>query len=530
MKRAITNRLGWARLSLVGLMGLVLVASAEVWSSPEMAQRRGGFRGGARGHHRIGSAPRHRAPMRAYGRGSMRYHRPAARPRNPGPRRHAARPPSSRRPGAGRTPGRPPAARNPIRRTPSHGSIRNRHQVDRSFTERRRDAAREHARSLRDLRRDRVDGPGDLDADRVDRVRRRALRRTARRYRWGNAWWWYDYGYWWQPYYDDDEQWYVQVDPPAGIGIDTLPVDAEPVEGVPGLYVANGVYYQQQPDGTYVIVPAPDDGMPDPITIARRSLDYVGKLTAFTLTATDTMDHVQEDGQKIQSETQRVFELRRPDALAATANGDDVDRLFWYDGKQLTIVDRRDKVAAQAAAPGSIDETIDFVIDQLSISLPLVDFLYSDPFGGLQDAMGDAEYLGLMDVGAVAVRADVGYLFQPNEFERLNVVNTVLGEPELSARLMLQPDALEELSAFIAQHGTDAPLVLAINGEAVSQQTFETPLENPVFLQSEMEVEAFRPLIFSFAGEPLPAPLTFIERSERPLPNVKIRSSPTAID
>ena len=89
------------------------------------------------------------------------------------------------------------------------------------------------------------------------------------------------------------------------------------------------------------------------------------------------------------------------DALATTAKGDDVDRLFWYDGRQMTIVDRRDKVAAQTAAPGTIDATIDFAVSQLSVSLPLIDFLYSDPFAGLAEAMGDGEYLGLNDIDGV---------------------------------------------------------------------------------------------------------------------------------
>lgn len=376
----------WARLSIAALLGVTLIAAGEVWSATH-SQRRGGRGGG--GHHRMHSAPRHHGSVRPHGRGSVRHHRPSAHRSRPAPgrtgsRHHAAHRPSSRH-----------GARNPIQRTPGHGSIRNRANVNRSFTDRRRHAARAEARSLRDL------GPGPDRIDRRDRIRRRALRRSARRYRWGDYSYWYDYGYWWQPSYYGDEQWYVQTYPPAGLAVDELPEDAVPVEGEEGLYEANGVYYQEQADGTYAIVEAPDSGMPDPVTIARRALDFLGEQSAFTLTATDTIDHVQDDGQKIQSETRRVFHLRRPDALATTAKGDDVDRLFWYDGRQMTIVDRRDKVAAQTAAPGTIDEMIDFAVSQLSVSLPLIDFLYSDPFAGLAEAMGDGEYLGLIDIDGV---------------------------------------------------------------------------------------------------------------------------------
>jgi hypothetical protein len=90
--------------------------------------------------------------------------------------------------------------------------------------------------------------------------------------------------------------------------------------------------------------------------------------------------------------------VSRPNKLAGSARGDEIDRAFWYDGRTLTIVDHLEKVYAQTPAPDSTDAMIDFAVSQLSLSLPLIDFLYSDPYSVFYGAMENGEYLGVMDV------------------------------------------------------------------------------------------------------------------------------------
>jgi hypothetical protein len=54
--------------------------------------------------------------------------------------------------------------------------------------------------------------------------------------------------------------------------------------------------------------------------------------------------------------------------------------VFWYDGKSATIYDPSTPFYASEAAPAEIDGVLDMVLARLGFSLPLVDFLYSDPY------------------------------------------------------------------------------------------------------------------------------------------------------
>jgi hypothetical protein len=396
--RAMTGALEEEEVGFVrpetGMLASLMLAPFEAWA-PE-PQRRGGGRaraGGARGGGR--SYSRGRGTVRSSNRGSVRYRSPS-RSRS---RSGSARP--SRTPNRGgsvnRTPSRRPSGanrgqpRSAIQRTPSHGSIRDRSNPSRSLADRR------HARP----------GNGEPILDDAQRrhlrrhVRRRHMWDDARRYRWRNNYYYWGGGYWWSPYYYGDDVEYVVVDPPAGMEVE-LPEEAVAIDTDDGtLYELNGVYYRKNPDGTFVVAERPDDGMPDPVTIVRQACDFIKAQSSFTMSSTDTMDHVQDDGQKIQRETSRSFRLQRPDRLAADAKGDDVDRLFWYDGEEITILDRKENIYAAIAAPDTIDAAIDFTVEQLDVSLPLTDWLYSDPYVFVGGALEGATYVGLQDVDGV---------------------------------------------------------------------------------------------------------------------------------
>jgi hypothetical protein len=364
----------------------------------------GGRGGGSRGGSSAQRAPRNNGNVRPQGHGSVRHYRfptSTGRPSGAGRPSSAARPSSAGRGSGSRPPTRHDNSphRSSIQRTPNYGSLHNRSDVNRSLADRRRSAA-DGPRSLRDVGRE----PGRDPGDRHDRVRerRRELGEDARecRHRGRRYYWWR--GWWWAPYYYDDDVWYHTTYPDEGIVVDALPEDVEVITTEDGtFYLVNGVYYERLADGTYAVVAGPDSGLPDPVAIVQRACDFIGQQPKFTMTAIDTMDHVQDSGQKIQSQTTRTVHVARPDRLAATARGDDADRSFWYDGRQITILDELESVYTQTAAPDTIDAMIDYIVTQLSISLPLTDFLYGDPFSRIQGALQAGEHLGLADIGGV---------------------------------------------------------------------------------------------------------------------------------
>jgi hypothetical protein len=362
----------------------------------------GGRGGGSRGGSSVHRAPRNHGNVRPQGYGSVRhYQRPTTSAGRPG---SAARPSSAGRPSSARhgSANRPSSARRGSGyRAPTRHAERpqTRSDENRPLADRRR-IAPDGPRSLHDL----GGGPGRDPGDRRDEVRERhrELGEDAREcHHHGHRYWWWR-GRWWSPYYYDDDVWYHTTYPDEGLAVDTLPEDAEVIETDDGtLYLLNGVYYERLPDGSFAVVAGPDSELPDPVTIVQRACDFLGRQPEFTMTASDTMDHVQDSGQKIQSQTTRTVRVDRPDRLAATAAGDDMNRLFWYDGRQITILDEIERVYTQGDAPDTIDAMIDFIVSQLSISLPLTDFFYGDPFSRFQGALQEGEHLGLADVGDV---------------------------------------------------------------------------------------------------------------------------------
>lgn len=128
----------------------------------------------------------------------------------------------------------------------------------------------------------------------------------------------------------------------------------------------------------------------------------------------------------------------------------------------------------------------------------------------------------------VAVLRRPSHLFRAVDIRLLKVVP--LPDRELPVLdLTLQPPGLEELRTFRRAAG-DADVVLAVDGRVVAEQPLPEPIENPIRLDGRFTIEELRPLVLAFAGEPLEAPLRFVGRQERELPNVKRRESPTAID
>ncbi|MEE8583810.1 MAG: DUF2092 domain-containing protein, partial [Acidobacteriota bacterium] len=82
------------------------------------------------------------------------------------------------------------------------------------------------------------------------------------------------------------------------------------------------------------------------------------------------------------------------------SRGDLVNRSAWYDGKRMTLLDRRHNVYAQIDAPPSIDATIELLVSRFDVILPLADLIYSHPY---QEVIGQVEsgfYAGMHQAGS----------------------------------------------------------------------------------------------------------------------------------
>jgi hypothetical protein len=146
-------------------------------------------------------------------------------------------------------------------------------------------------------------------------------------------------------------------------------------------------------------IPAPAVAA-DADRLLKEMANYIGSAEHFTFHADATFDHVLPTGQKLQFTAMQDVALQRPNGVYIEWSSDLGARQFWYDGKQVTLYDPESAFYGTSTAPSDIDGMLDKLITQLGFTPPLADFLYSDPYRSVRDAIqygfttGDAEING----------------------------------------------------------------------------------------------------------------------------------------
>ena len=112
----------------------------------------------------------------------------------------------------------------------------------------------------------------------------------------------------------------------------------------------------------------------------RAACQYLVEAPCFCLTAEVWRDHVTASGQKLQFSRSVTLEVKRPNRFHVEIRSPHSERGFWYDGKSLTMLDRKRNLFSTAAMPGTLDAALDSAHDQFGIDLPLIDLAVSDPY------------------------------------------------------------------------------------------------------------------------------------------------------
>ena len=131
---------------------------------------------------------------------------------------------------------------------------------------------------------------------------------------------------------------------------------------------------------------------------ADAALKSMGQLLAgakaMTFKSHSTVDTWSSTGQKVQVARSQQISVRRPDGLAATVTGDDLNLKFTYDGKQVLLVNTDKQSYALADAKPTIDATLDMLATEYGLPIPLADILYADPYKTLIENVRSGEHLG----------------------------------------------------------------------------------------------------------------------------------------
>jgi len=138
---------------------------------------------------------------------------------------------------------------------------------------------------------------------------------------------------------------------------------------------------------------------PEAETVLRQLSEHNKGVKTAKFTLTDTIDDVQEDGQKLQFAHVREFTISRPDKLKIVTKGDLTNRTLWMDGKKVTVLDREHGVYAEVAHEGSIESAVDLLQEKFDMSLPAADLLTSDVYKSITEGAQTIDYVGLGYVG-----------------------------------------------------------------------------------------------------------------------------------
>ena len=109
----------------------------------------------------------------------------------------------------------------------------------------------------------------------------------------------------------------------------------------------------------------------------------------------DTMDEVLKTGEKIQYSHVRKLKVSEPKQFWIESTGDITNTTIWKDEKTVTLLDRENNVYSQVAAPGTIGETMDMLVDKYGVTTPLADLLSDDLYSVLIKNAKTCRYLGL---------------------------------------------------------------------------------------------------------------------------------------
>jgi hypothetical protein len=112
----------------------------------------------------------------------------------------------------------------------------------------------------------------------------------------------------------------------------------------------------------------------------RAACQYLADAPFFCLTAEVWREHMTASGQKLQFSRTVTFEVKRPNRLHVEIRSPHSERGFWYDGKSLTVLDRKRNLFSTAPVPGTLDAALDQAHDRFGIDLPLSDLAVSDPY------------------------------------------------------------------------------------------------------------------------------------------------------
>ncbi|MGA2662213.1 MAG: DUF2092 domain-containing protein [Verrucomicrobiota bacterium] len=132
--------------------------------------------------------------------------------------------------------------------------------------------------------------------------------------------------------------------------------------------------------------------------LLKRMGDCLGQAQFFSVSAEVWQDLQLSSGQRVQAGRTVQLQVRRPNRLRTEGHSTRRNRELVYDGTAITLLDRAKGFYGTIRASGSLDEAMDLACERFGITMPLEDFIRSDPHKDLLQKVTSG-----IDIGPVTV-------------------------------------------------------------------------------------------------------------------------------
>jgi hypothetical protein len=244
--------------------------------------------------------------------------------------------------------------------------------------------------------------------------------------------------------------------------------------GAPGLAQTVQQPKAAPPQAEKAAVPAPqaekaETPAPDPRQVLQKMCDFLKSQQQFSYKAEVVDDQVYQGGKKLQYGVDMETFVRRPDRLRVNAEGDLVDKQFYFDGQNITLYDKDHNVYGVLAVPPDIESALQKASKEFGVRVALTDLASPNLWDFLNKRIKDAVYVGLHKVRGVpchhlALDGDMAHLQVWVEAgdkplpRKVLMTGKELGSPEWMAYLYdwnLTPQLPDNLFVFTPPKGAE---------------------------------------------------------------------------
>ena len=140
---------------------------------------------------------------------------------------------------------------------------------------------------------------------------------------------------------------------------------------------------------------------PDPFEVVQKMCDFLKSQQQFSYKAEVADDQVYAGGKKLQYGIDMETFVRRPDRLRVNAEGDLVDKQFYFDGKTITLYDKDDNVYGTLEVPPNIESALDKASKEFGVRVALTDLASPQLCELIRQKAKHSLYVGLHKVRGV---------------------------------------------------------------------------------------------------------------------------------